>query len=431
MSKACRVLNLEEDGSSTPNTTIIKLDYVNNSSNITTFLTPSPYHLLDHEYGMTPQNQIIPNPLTSPLVKSQGVKRRLNLETSNFGYEEVSTSMTPKRMRKWSSSSGGSENPSPAQSVAGKKCAERPTRYDTSLGLLTKKFIGLLESSVDGVVDLNIASEKLDVQKRRIYDITNVLEGIGILEKKSKNNIQWKGGNMYGSDKNTVQQDIDIMKAKEEELDKLIINTERDIKQLTEDKRYGYVSYQDIRSIESFRQKTVLVVKAPPETELQVPQDHVDGEQKMYMKSNTGEIEVFLCPEYNASASTHQPQSQLRPYITQNISDNSNNDNSVIKSPQKLTVIQQSPTYSSYKYKVETVKSYIENDDDHCVIDVPKEDMNIEQQQFIPSTSGSAKDMFEVSCEPFLMLEPPNEDDYNYCLDSEEGLGDLFGFRLE
>jgi len=31
------------------------------------------------------------------------------------------------------------------------------------------------------------------VQKRRIYDITNVLEGIGLIEKKSKNNIQWKG----------------------------------------------------------------------------------------------------------------------------------------------------------------------------------------------------------------------------------------------
>jgi len=76
--------------------------------------------------------------------------------------------------------------------VSGKKGSERPTRYDTSLGLLTKKFIGLLENSTDGVVDLNIASEKLDVQKRRIYDITNVLEGIGILEKKSKNNIQWK-----------------------------------------------------------------------------------------------------------------------------------------------------------------------------------------------------------------------------------------------
>ena len=31
-------------------------------------------------------------------------------------------------------------------------------------------------------------------QKRRIYDITNVLEGIGLIEKRSKNSIEWKGG---------------------------------------------------------------------------------------------------------------------------------------------------------------------------------------------------------------------------------------------
>jgi len=37
----------------------------------------------------------------------------------------------------------------------------------------------------------------------------------------------------------------------------------------------------------------------------------------MYMKSNTGEIEVFLCPEYNTNTILHQPQSQLRPYTSQ------------------------------------------------------------------------------------------------------------------
>ena len=42
------------------------------------------------------------------------------------------------------------------------------------------------------VVDLNRASEQLEVQKRRIYDITNVLEGINLIQKKSKNNIQWR-----------------------------------------------------------------------------------------------------------------------------------------------------------------------------------------------------------------------------------------------
>ena len=49
-------------------------------------------------------------------------------------------------------------------------------RYETSLGLLTKKFVSLFHTDPTGTVDLNKASEGLGVQKRRIYDITNVLE---------------------------------------------------------------------------------------------------------------------------------------------------------------------------------------------------------------------------------------------------------------
>jgi len=59
-------------------------------------------------------------------------------------------------------------------------------RYDSSLGLLTKKFVSLLTEAKDGDLDLNTAAIALKVQKRRIYDITNVLEGIGLIEKKFK-----------------------------------------------------------------------------------------------------------------------------------------------------------------------------------------------------------------------------------------------------
>lgn len=67
-------------------------------------------------------------------------------------------------------------------------------RYDSSLGLLTKKFIELLNTAPEGNLDLNKAVEELGVQKRRIYDITNVLEGIGIIVKSCKNTVTYAPG---------------------------------------------------------------------------------------------------------------------------------------------------------------------------------------------------------------------------------------------
>lgn len=75
--------------------------------------------------------------------------------------------------------------------LAGAKSPGEKSRYETSLNLTTKRFLELLSQSPDGVVDLNWAAEVLKVQKRRIYDITNVLEGIQLITKKSKNHIQW------------------------------------------------------------------------------------------------------------------------------------------------------------------------------------------------------------------------------------------------
>uniref|UniRef100_A0A3P9MM44 E2F/DP family winged-helix DNA-binding domain-containing protein n=1 Tax=Oryzias latipes TaxID=8090 RepID=A0A3P9MM44_ORYLA len=65
------------------------------------------------------------------------------------------------------------------------------SRCDTSLGLLTQKFADMLRHSPDGVLDLNVVCQKLGAPKRRVYDITNVLEGIKLIRKKSKSHIQW------------------------------------------------------------------------------------------------------------------------------------------------------------------------------------------------------------------------------------------------
>ena len=103
-------------------------------------------------------------------------------------------------------------------------------------------------------MDLNKASINLGVQKRRIYDITNVLEGIGLVEKKSKNTVHWVGS----SDELTAEHakmhaDLADLEADENQLDSLIKDAEMQLKLLNENKRYAYVKYQDLMDIPTFR----------------------------------------------------------------------------------------------------------------------------------------------------------------------------------
>jgi len=57
------------------------------------------------------------------------------------------------------------------------------------------------------------------VQKRRIYDITNVLEGVGLIEKKSKNNILWKPAMPSSSSDNPEdQRALELMQANMQQL---------------------------------------------------------------------------------------------------------------------------------------------------------------------------------------------------------------------
>ncbi|NWV81589.1 E2F2 factor, partial [Dasyornis broadbenti] len=178
------------------------------------------------------------------------------------------------------------------------------TRYDTSLGLLTKKFISLLNESPDGVVDLNRAAEVLEVQKRRIYDITNVLEGIQLIRKKSKNHIQWMRTGIFEDAAMTAKQqvlrgELAELARTERMLDQLIHDCALQIRQLADTSSLStlaYVTYQDLRAISSFQEQTVIAVKAPPETQLEVP-DFSQENFQLRLKSTNGPIDVYLCPE--------------------------------------------------------------------------------------------------------------------------------------
>ena len=71
------------------------------------------------------------------------------------------------------------------------ECKNEDCCQENSLGQLTKNFINYIKITGKKSININDLVNELGVKKRRIYDITNVLQGIGYLQKSGKNEIVW------------------------------------------------------------------------------------------------------------------------------------------------------------------------------------------------------------------------------------------------
>lgn len=363
---------------------------------------------------------------------------------------------------------------------------QTPSRHEKSLGLLTTKFVTLLQEAKDGVLDLKAAADTLAVrQKRRIYDITNVLEGIGLIEKKSKNSIQWKG---VGPGCNTreiadklidLKAELDDLALREHELDQQRVWVQQSIKNVTDDSNnspMAYVKHDDLCG--AFKGDTLLAIRAPIGTQLEVPipEAVLNGQRKyqIRLKSSSGPIEVLLVnkdpssaspvvlpvppPEdvlqsLSAPTSTSQPPtaaSQIPkpalttstkpgPATTSAIAANQTASVTEVTSTTPLTpttdtpatVTQQLQSSASLDGSVSSSASAVFEpikSDPSELLDFPKELSDM----FDPTKEMMSGDLLEdlMSSEvfsPLLRLSPPPSDhDYIYNLDETEGLCDLF-----
>lgn len=181
------------------------------------------------------------------------------------------------------------------------------------------------------------------LQKRRIYDITNVLEGIGLIEKTSKNNIHWKYVHAFfpilcaaagaimlpilncmltsdravcrgasGSvgmadnyqDMEHLLQNISDLMQEEQKYEQDIKMVTQNIRRLYDEEAFdkgtfenlSYITHEDMRSLESFKEQSVMAIKAPPGTTLEVP-DPDEG-----MPSGKRRFQIFLKSTGNAVA---------------------------------------------------------------------------------------------------------------------------------
>merc|ERR1711935_196426 len=302
------------------------------------------------------------------------------------------------------------------------------SRFEKSLGLLTTKFVTLLQEADGGILDLKVAADTLNVkQKRRIYDITNVLEGIGLIEKQNKNCIQWRGA-VPGSNTQESVDRLAVLKKENEELEefeKLLDQhkswVHQSITNITEDstnEKALYVTHEDI--CESFEGNTLLAIQAPNGTQLEVPIPEQSGLKKKYqihLKSTDGQIYVLLVnkdpdSDYPVAVQVPPPKD-----IAEAIEKASENIDRTVGQKDKFEAAHdqttsETPANKRVKLSHDT-ESEVESILSGKVLDTD-----------IP---GLEEFMSSEIFGPLMRLSPPPcERDYFFNLDENEGVCDLF-----
>ncbi|KAF0024016.1 hypothetical protein F2P81_024646 [Scophthalmus maximus] len=150
---------------------------------------------------------------------------------------------------------------------------QKVSRHDASLALLTRRFLELLLSAPGGSLDLRQVAASLQTRKRRVYDITNVLSGIELVQKESANRIKWT----FRRSSLTV-----------------CLCTS------------AYVTHEDVGGLGVLQEQTVIVVKAPEETKLEIPAPREDRVQ-VHLKSGRGPVVVVTCEVGSGDAVTADP----------------------------------------------------------------------------------------------------------------------------
>ncbi|XP_061600058.1 transcription factor E2F5-like isoform X2 [Cololabis saira] len=190
---------------------------------------------------------------------------------------------------------------------------DQPTKYprsSRSLNRLATRFIGLLQEAEGGQLDLRYAYEVLSFgQKRRIYDITNVLEGIGLIRKISKCIVKWMGANPQDNIQKErilkLRSEVEALENMEHVLDQQTLFVEQDIKKTTEECRnLNHVTHEDI--FNCFNGHTVLTVQSPPGTQVDVPipkaVPNCPPKYQIHLKSVRGPIDVVFLNKCSVSS---------------------------------------------------------------------------------------------------------------------------------
>ena len=172
-------------------------------------------------------------------------------------------------------------------------------KQENSLGKLTINFLKHIKEK--GRVNININSlvTDLKVKKRRIYDITNVLQGMGYIEKNGKNEIKWNQSyrnpenilnknslpESFLSNCNKLKLELDELKREEKKIDEELNKYNEEFNYISKKKdfpKYGYITFNDLIKLSKSENLNFMIIKATKGTVINVIDD--EESKKAYLK---------------------------------------------------------------------------------------------------------------------------------------------------
>lgn len=309
-------------------------------------------------------------------------------------------------------------------------------RLEKSLSIMTVNVVNLLKKAPKGILNLSEATKILEVrQKRRIYDVTNVLEGIGLIEKHGKNSVKWRGDSI-APDPRDVARSMRVLKHDRSRLlgyEETIDRQLEIIRQSTENTKandstvsFGYVTSDDLTNV--FGDGVTSMVVKNHSSRLEPPAIKVEKSAKtLGIVSTEGlPLDVRLHREPHGKCFT-RPIRRANIFRRQkqrssNLTDGLGRD--------KKSAIQASQELDDNLHRIAQQTDEIE-------IERLEREQNAElllgrdftkYSRFIPSSwAAMAQDSQDT---PFISLEPPEELNYPRALTLQEGVLDLFDMDI-
>ena len=166
--------------------------------------------------------------------------------------------------------------------------AEKETKQ--TLFTLKKSFIEVLKSSNGKMIELSTVEKKLGVNKRRLYDIANVLAGIGFIERSGKSLIKWVGK----SEINNLDEISEEFDKKEKELDEMIDVVENLLNLLVKSEdfeNYAWLEKDDLNLLNPSQYLSMMGIRGPKLMNLNMTNDN--DEYYLHCSTESGQIEMI------------------------------------------------------------------------------------------------------------------------------------------